>query len=247
MKGLPDVDIGGMGIDISPVNPDVLYIIMEAAEGKSGVYRSLNRGESWDKMSDHHEIGQYYNEICCDPKNADKIYSVETISQVSADAWKTWHELGNKERHSDDHALWIDPHNTLHLLIGGDGGIYETFDACATWDLKQNLPVTQFYRVFTDNSLPFYHVYGDTQDNNSMSGPSRTISWDGIVGSDWIFTNFGDGFWSAVDPENPNIIYAESQYGGMARFDRQSTEAVSIRPGSLPGRIEAAARGARRR
>ncbi|MDQ7816209.1 MAG: glycosyl hydrolase [Melioribacteraceae bacterium] len=236
MSGLPKVDIGGMGIAVSPVNPDVVYLIVQAAENGSGFYRSTNRGASWEKMSDHHESGQYYNEIYCDPKNVDKVYSVETVSHVTVDAGRTWKPLGLNQRHVDDHALWIDPNDTEHFLIGGDGGIYETFDGGEHYDFKENLPVTQFYRVNVDNDLPFYNIYGGTQDNNSFGGPSQTISADGIVNDDWIVTNGGDGFWTAIDPTNPDIVYAESQYGGMVRYDRKSGEAVSIRP--EPGKGE---------
>ncbi|MCA0389548.1 MAG: glycosyl hydrolase [Bacteroidetes bacterium] len=236
MKGLPSVHLGGMGIDISPVNPDVLYLIVEAAENQSGFYRSTNRGATWEKMSDYASSGQYFNEIYCDPKDVDKVYSMEVVSRVTTDAGKTWVALGVDDRHVDDHALWINPSNTNHLLIGGDGGIYESFDGGKLWDFKENLPVTQFYRVFADNSAPFYNVYGGTQDNSSMGGPSRTLSSDGIVNSDWFITNGGDGFWSAVDPENPDIVYAESQYAGMVRYDKKSGEAIDIRP--EPGKGE---------
>jgi len=130
----------------------------------------------------------------------------------------------------DDHVIWIDPADTDHFLIGGDGGLYESWDAGATYEFKHNLPVTQFYRVNVDNSLPFYYVFGGTQDNNSMGGPSRTTSSQGIVNADWFVTQGGDGFWTAVDPTNPNIVYAEAQYGNMCRYDRQSGESVDIRP-----------------
>jgi photosystem II stability/assembly factor-like uncharacterized protein len=236
MNGLPKVDIGGIGIAVSPVNPDYVYLIMQAAENASGFYRSTNRGASWEKMSDHHESGQYYNEIYCDPKNVNKVYSVETVSHVTVDGGRTWKPLSNNNRHVDDHAIWIDPNDTDHFLIGGDGGIYETWDGGETYDFKENLPVTQFYRVNVDNDYPFYNVYGGTQDNNSFGGPSQTIKADGIVNDDWIVTNGGDGFWTAIDPTNSNIVYAESQYGGMVRFDKKSGEAVSIRP--EPGKGE---------
>ncbi len=236
MSGLPTVDIGGTGLDISPVNPDVLYLIVEAAEGMGGFFRSTNRGATWEKMSSHTEAGQYYNEIFCDPKDVDKVYSVETVSQVTTDAGKTWTPLGNNARHVDDHAIWIDPTDTQHFLIGGDGGVYESFDGGKTYDFKENLPVTQFYRVAVDNTLPFYYVYGGTQDNNSLGGPSRSTK-NGVYNSDWFVTNGGDGFWSAIDPENPNIVYAESQYGGMVRYDKASGEAISIRPEPRKGEL----------
>lgn len=233
MSGLPSVDIGGMGIAVSPVNTDVVYLIIEAAENKSGFFRSVNRGASWEKMSDYSASGQYYNEIYCDPINVDKVYSTETVTKVTIDGGKTWNTLGNKDRHVDDHALWINPNDTKNLLIGGDGGIYETFDAGANWQFKPNLPVTQFYRVTTDNDLPFYNIYGGTQDNQSMGGPSRTLNSDGIVNNDWKMTVGGDGFFQAVDPTDPNIVYSEWQYGNIIRYDKKSGESITIRPEPL--------------
>jgi photosystem II stability/assembly factor-like uncharacterized protein len=230
MTGLPTVDIGGMGIAISPVNPDVLYIIMEAAGESSGFYRTTDRGASWEKMSSYASSGQYFNEIYCDPKNVDKVYSLETVSKVTFDAGKTWNNIGNNQRHVDDHAIWIDPNDTRHLYIGGDGGIYESFDEGKNYIFKSNLPVSQFYRVSVDNALPFYNVYGGTQDNNSMGGPSRNINRDGVVNGDWKVTVGGDGFWVANDPENENIVYTESQYGNAALWDKKSEESISIRP-----------------
>ncbi len=229
-SGLPGGDMGGIGLAVSPVNPDYVYAIIEAAPDSRGFYRSTNRGASWQKMSDHCAQGQYYNEIFCDPKDPDKVYSVETISQYTEDGGKTWKQVGNNKRHVDDHALWIDPSDTRHFLIGSDGGIYETYDGGREFIFKSNLPVTQFYRVQVDNSTPFYYVYGGTQDNNSMGGPSRTTAGAGVLSDDWFVTNGGDGFWSQIDPVDPNIVYAESQYGGMVRYDRKSQEAVDIRP-----------------
>jgi len=230
-SGLPGGDVGAIGLDISPVNPDVVYAIIEAEEESGGFFRSKDRGVSWQKMSSYvSRSPQYYNEIFCDPKNVDKVYSMDVVTQVTEDGGKTWRAVGNNNRHVDDHALWIDPTDTRHLIIGGDGGIYETWDEGKNWLFKSNLPVTQFYRVAVDNSLPFYYVYGGTQDNNSMGGPSRTVSSQGIVNDDWFVTNGGDGFWSAIDPVEPNIVYAESQYGGMVRYDRKSGESISIKP-----------------
>jgi len=230
ISGLSSGDIGGMGIAISPVNPDVLYLIMEATGESGGFYRSVNRGASWSKMSSYASSGQYYNEIYCDPKNVDKVYSMETTSKYTLDGGKTWTSIGNNQRHVDDHALWIDPDNTDHLYIGGDGGVYETFDAGANFIFKSNLPVTQFYRVAVDNAKPFYYVYGGTQDNNSMGGPSRNINRDGVANSDWNVTVGGDGFWIAIDPVDDNIVFTESQYGNAALWDKKSEESVSIRP-----------------
>ena len=229
MKGLPSGDIGGMGIDVSPVDPNVVYAIVEAANG-SGFYRSTNKGESWKKMSDHASSGQYYNEIYCDPVDVDKVFSVETYTHYTLDGGKTFNRLSNNARHVDDHALWINPANTNHLLIGGDGGIYESYDMGANWDFKENLPITQFYRVAVDDAEPFYNIYGGTQDNNSMGGPSQNFARTGVRNDDWFVTMGGDGFWQAIEPGNPNIVYSEYQYGNMFRYDKQSGEVVNIKP-----------------
>ncbi|MDD3010909.1 MAG: hypothetical protein PHU97_06290 [Bacteroidales bacterium] len=229
-KGLPSSDIGGMGLAVSPVNTDILYIIAEAQGESGGFFRSTDRGESWEKMSDHHSSGQYYNEIYCDPVDENKVFSVETYTHYTEDGGKTWKRLGLNNRHVDDHALWIDPENTIHLLIGGDGGIYETWDMGATWAFKENLPVTQFYRVNVDDAYPFYNVYGGTQDNNSLFGPSATTSYTGITNDDYTVMLGGDGFWTAVDPSEPNIVYCESQYGNICRYDRKNGVKQYIRP-----------------
>ncbi len=178
----------------------------------------------------YHASGQYYNEIYCDPVDVDKVYSMETVSKVTLDGGKTWNSISTEGRHVDDHALWIDPENTSHYLIGGDGGVYETFDGGSTFVYKSNLPVTQFYRVFADNETPFYNVYGGTQDNNTLGGPSQNKSSDGVTNEDWEAIKGGDGFWAAVDPTDPNIVYCESQYGNVSRYDRKSGEGISIRP-----------------
>ncbi len=216
--GLPKGDVGRIGLAISPVNPDYVYAIIEAANDNSGLYRSTDRGASWKKMSGYATTSpQYFEEIFCDPKNVDKIYVLDTVSKLSTDGGKTFKPLGNKGRHVDDHALWINPQNPSHFLIGGDGGVYETFDGGGSYLFKDNLPITQFYRVSVDNSKPFYWVYGGTQDNNSMGVPSQTINREGIVNSDWVVTVGGDGYESQVDPVNPNIVYAQYQYGGLVR------------------------------
>ncbi len=235
MKGLPSGDIGGMGIAISPANPDVLYLIVEAQDESGGFFRTENRGASWQKMNPYHSSGQYYNKIIADPVDVDRVFSLDTYTMVTVDGGKTFSRVSNDGRHVDDHAMWIDPDNTDHFYIGGDGGIYETWDNGTTFIFKSNLPVTQFYRVAVDNSYPFYYIYGGTQDNNSMGGPSASTG-DGVVNDDWFVTQGGDGFWVAVDPVDPNIVYTESQYGNASRYDRKSGQRISIKP--YPGEGE---------
>jgi photosystem II stability/assembly factor-like uncharacterized protein len=230
-SGLPGGDVGRIGLAISPVNPDYVFAIIEARGETGGFYKTTNRGASWKKTNPYKtSSAQYYNEIFCDPKDVDKIYSLDTRTKVSIDGGNTFNNVGNEARHVDDHALWINPDNTAHFLIGGDGGIYETFDGAKTWLFKGNLPITQFYRVSVDNSEPFYWVYGGTQDNNSMGVPSQTINNEGIVNADWIPTLGGDGYESAIDPVDPNIVYAQYQYGGLVRYDKKSGEYISIKP-----------------
>jgi photosystem II stability/assembly factor-like uncharacterized protein len=228
ISGLP-TEMGRIGMAISPVNTDVIYAIIEANEGK-GFYKSTDRGASWAKQSDWSTAGNYYQEIYADPKNVDKVYSLDTWAQVSVNGGKNFQGIGEKNKHVDNHAIWVDPDNTSHILMGCDGGLYETFDGAATWDFKANLPITQFYRVCVDNSKPFYYIYGGTQDNNTLGGPARTISASGITNADWFVTVGGDGFQSRVDPNEPNIVYSEWQYGGLVRYDRQSGEKVDIKP-----------------
>lgn len=229
-KGLPEVDMGRIGMAISPVNPDVLYCMVEASDKKGGVYRSTDRGASWERRGDLSTAGNYYVEIFCDPKDVDKIFSLDFFITVSNDGGKNFKSLGEKYKHVDNHALWIDPKNTNHLLAGCDGGLYETFDYASNWEFKTNLPITQFYKVAVDNALPFYNVYGGTQDNNTLGGPSRTKSANGIHNMDWVITTGGDGFETVVDPKDPNIVYSESQYGGLVRYDKKSGEALDIKP-----------------
>ncbi len=229
-KGLPEADMGRIGLAISPVNPDCIYAIIEASDKKGGVFRSLDRGASWEKRSDNVTTGNYYQEIFCDPRNIDKVFYMDLWTMVSTDGGKTFNKLGEKYKHVDNHALWIDPNDTQHLLSGCDGGIYETFDHGANWEFKTNLPVTQFYKVAVDNRTPFYNVYGGTQDNYTLGGPSRTISANGITNADWFITLGGDGYETQIDPINPDIIYSQYQYGGLSRFDKKSGENVDIRP-----------------
>ena len=235
-EGVPGVDKGRIGLAISPVNPDVIYAIIEAEEGKGGVFRSTDRGETWDKRSDYKTFSpQYYNELFADPVEVDRVFAEDTYLHVSEDGGKTFERVPESNKHVDNHVVWIDPADNRHLLAGCDGGLYETFNRGARWLFKENLPVTQFYRVSADNAKPFYNIYGGTQDNNSQGGPSRTTDRAGIASGDWFITTGGDGYETVVDPNDSNIIFAMSQHGGLVRFDRRSGEATDIQPSATPG------------
>ncbi len=238
--GLPSGELGRVGLAVSPVNPQVVYATVEAAETGSGIYRSMDRGATWERMGNRIAQAMYYGQIICDPKDVDRIYIPDVVFQVSDDGGRTLRPLGERSKHVDNHAIWIDPNNTNYYLVGSDGGVYESFDRGATWHFKSNMPIAQFYDVTVDQSAPFYNICGGTQDNYSWCGPSRTASASGITNADWIATNGGDGFHSRVDPQDPNIVYATSQYGVLVRFDKRTGERIGIQP--QPGKGEPALR-----
>ncbi|MFM8596548.1 MAG: WD40/YVTN/BNR-like repeat-containing protein, partial [Flavobacteriales bacterium] len=228
--GLPKGDMGRIGLAISSVDPNYVYAIVEARYDKGGVFRSTNKAESWAKQGSFSTSGNYYQEIFCDPKDVNKVFAMDTYMHHSTDGGKTFVQTGEKNKHVDNHCIWIDPQNTNHWLVGCDGGLYETYSHAKEWSFFGNLPIIQFYKVATDNAKPFYNVYGGTQDNNSMGGPSATQNVSGILNTDWFITNGGDGFESATDWSNPNITYAQAQYGWLVRYDRASGEKVPIQP-----------------
>ncbi|MFM7637523.1 MAG: WD40/YVTN/BNR-like repeat-containing protein, partial [Crocinitomicaceae bacterium] len=238
--GLPKQDMGRVGIAVAPSDPNYMYAIVEARYGKAGVYLSTNKGESWSKQGDFNTSGNYYQEIMIDPLNKKKIFAMDTYLHHSEDAGKTFVMTGESNKHVDNHAIWIDPDNTDHWIVGCDGGVYETYTHAKEWKYYSNLPIIQFYKVTTDNATPFYNIYGGTQDNNSMGGPAATTNVAGILNSDWYITNGGDGFESACDWSNPSIAYAQAQYGWLVRYDKVSGEKVPIQP--MPGKGEEAYR-----
>jgi len=230
-NGLPGGDKGRIGMTISPANPEKIYAVVEANGG--GFYVSTNRGASWQKQSNTVSSGNYYQELIADPIDENRVYLMDTYTQVTVDGGKTFTNRGEASKHIDNHCLWIDPANPLHHMEGTDGGVYETFDRGQTWRIFPNLPVTQFYKVSVDNAEPFYNIMGGTQDNYSLVGPSQTLSDHGILSSDWIVTVTGDGFESVADPVDANIVYAQSQHGNLVRFDKKSGESRDIQPKEL--------------
>lgn len=232
-KGLPGGDVGRIGLALAPSNPDIIYAVIELPGNKGGTWRSNDMGESWEKRSNKVAGSpQYYNELYCDPNDEDIVILMDTRATLSDDGGKTWVNIEGRNKHVDNHALWIDPTDSNHMIMGSDGGIYESYDRCKTWQFKSNLPITQYYHVRTDNDLPFYNVYGGAQDNGSWFGPSRTHRRS-IVNGDWTYTIGGDGYLSIPDPNNPDIHYCESQYCGLRRYDRTTGNSISIKPQPL--------------
>jgi len=234
--GLPEGDLGRIGLAAAPSAPGTFYAIVEATEDKGGFFRSVNGGVTWEKRSGYVAGSpQYYNEIVVDPHDASRVYAMDTFMQVTEDGGATFRNVGETWKHVDNHSLWIDPENTAHMVAGCDGGVYETVDRGATWDFFANLPITQFYKLSLDNDTPFYNVYGGTQDNASLGGPARTTSRNGITNRDWYVTVMGDGFEPQVDPTDPDIVYSQWQNGGLVRCDRASGELIDIQPQPAAG------------
>jgi photosystem II stability/assembly factor-like uncharacterized protein len=237
-NGLPGGDIGRIGLEVSPIKSNVVYALVAATDGNSGFYRSDDFGESWSKSSDYICMDpQYYMKIFADPHRFDVVYSMDVWVQVTEDGGKSFKSLNSRHKHVDNHTLLFDPIDPNYIMIGCDGGLYESWDRGDSWRFVENMPIMQFYRVGLDNDLPFYNIYGGTQDNGSLGGPSRTKTEHGIRSSDWFNTNGGDGYQVRVDPEMPNILYTESQNGGLVRFDRATGEGVDIKPQAGKGEL----------
>jgi photosystem II stability/assembly factor-like uncharacterized protein len=227
--GIPAGDLGRIGMNYAPSNPNTIYAMVEAPEGGGGIFRSTDNGVTWERRNPSDTQGQYYAKVQVDPANADRIYIQNVNIMVSDDGGRTLTALGTRNKHVDNHDIWVDPKNNNHYLVGCDGGLYESFDRAATWVFKSNLPTAQMYDVTVDESGPFYHVYGGTQDNSSFGCPARTRNTE-ITNADCFVTMGGDGFYSRVDPKDPNTIYANMQNGNMVRFDKRTGERVSIQP-----------------
>ncbi len=232
-NGLPEGNKGKIGLAISYQQPDIVYAAIELNRRAGGVFKSMDRGENWAKMSDAVGGGtgpHYYQELYSSPHHFDRLYMMSNTSEISYDGGKTFSPFNREHRHGDDHALAFKKSDPNYIMIGSDGGLYESFDQGENWRYMENLPITQFYKLAVDDAEPFYNIYGGTQDNSTEGGPSRTDNVQGIQNSDWKVVLNWDGHQPATEPGNPDILYAERQEGNLSRVDMITGEVVDIQP-----------------
>ncbi len=236
--GLPQGDIGKIGLAVTPADPNLVYATIEANDDEKGFYKSTDKGESWQKQNSYISGGtgpHYYQEIEVSPTDPNLIYQCDVFFHISRDGGKTFDYLGTgREKHSDNHALWIDPNNGKHLIAGTDAGLYESFDQGSKWRHFPNLPISQFYKLGLDNTAPFYNIIGGAQDLGTLIGPARTMNAEGIRSQDWYVPLGADGYDSHFDPTDPNIAYMEIQQGLLHRYDKRSEEVLNIQPQAGP-------------
>ena len=242
-EGLPEGDKGRIGIDIYRRDGNLVYALVEAdprepGQGfggggggprRGGLFRSTNRGETWEKVSDTNPRPMYYSQVRIDPSNPDRIYVLGTQLSISDDGGRTFRNDGAVQIHVDHHQLWINPEDPDHLILGSDGGVAASWDGAAHWRMFDNIPLGQFYAIGFDMRTP-YAVCGGLQDNDAWCGPSDTRSFHGIRHQDWYETAYGDGFFTIVDPTDSTIVYSESQGGNMNRYDLTTGEKIPMRP-----------------
>lgn len=234
-NGLPATPTGRPGLSVCRSQPATVYAVIEGDGG--GVYRSTDSGATWVRRNPMSASSMYYGQIRCDPNDPQRVVVLQTAFSVSTDGGATFDNQTLRGVHVDHHALWIDPANSDHLLLGNDGGIYQSYNRGAAWRFHGQFAGTQFYAVAVDMREPFYYVYGGTQDNNSIGGPSATRNTDGIVNDDWYVTTGGDGFSFQIEPADPSVVYTESQYGALVRFNPFTGERRRIVPQAPQGTI----------
>jgi len=253
-SGLPRGDLGRIGLAIAASNPAVIYAVVQTPttvpagttdEGPppaptgprtmrdGGVFRSDDRGETWRWVNQVNNRPFYYSQIRVDPANENHVYVLGSNNSESDDGGVTFRNI-TENIHVDHHALWIDPANSRHMIDGNDGGVYMTWDGGRSWDFQNQMALSQMYSVDVDMRRPYF-IYGGSQDYCSWAGPSATRNQVGLKYADWFKVQTGDGFQVRVDPTDYNIIYAESQNGGLVRHDLHSGRNTSIKPRARTG------------
>ncbi len=226
--GLPDGNVGRIGVDISRSHQGIVYAVVEHKQG--GIFRSEDSGTTWTRQNALNQRPSYYSQIRIDPTNPNKLWKLASTLFVSIDAGRNWSNDKTGDRiHVDHHALWINPRDADHLILGNDGGLYFSYDGSRTWDFIDNLPIGQYYDIGVDGRDPYW-IYGGTQDNGTWGLPVRTYSQLGIMNTDVVNIAYGDGFYTAPDPKDPRTIYANSQSGRTYLVDLDTREEKGIRP-----------------
>ena len=241
-QDIPKGPLGRIAMDVYRSDPNIVYALIQA-EDSSGVYRSDDAGAHWTKQSDTDPRPNYFSQVRVDPKDASRVYVLGVRVMISDDAGTEFRQVrlpdtgptGGRPRDDlDVHAMWIDPADPDHLVIGADIGVAVSYDRGATWDYVNNLPLGQFYHVGYDMDTP-YRVYGGLQDNDVWGGPSNALDPFGTGNRDWFTLTIGDGFVALADPRDSRIVYGETQNGSLSRIDRVTGEQISIRPRATTG------------
>lgn len=245
-NGLPEGELGRIGISIYRSDPRIVYVSVEQGfrynastaygERRAGIYRSEDRGETWEHMSDWNPRPMYASQILVDPSDDQRIYMVNAYS-FSDDGGRTF-TVPDQSLHGDDRLVWVNPADSRHVMKADDGGLGISWDRGLTWLYISDLPVSQYYRVRVDMATP-YRVYGGLQDNGSWVGPNETYRTAGVLNEDWIRLGGGDGFLNVPDTTNNEVVYTESQYLNLSRLDMRTGERTDIRPGDPTGHISA--------
>lgn len=236
---------GRIGLTVYKKDPKIVMAIVQSDEGgtkpidevtskSGGIFRSEDAGATWKRVNDLNPRPFYFSQIRIDPENSQRIYVLGFGLHVSDDGGKTFREDMGKGIHSDLHELAIDPRNPKHLLVGSDGGVYQSFTASKGWDHLNRMAAGEYYRIAVDMSSP-YRIAGGLQDNLNWVGPSAVRSQDGILNEAWTNIDGGDGFYCVFDPDDPNVVYAESQQGYVHRFNLRNGEAKQLRPEPAEG------------
>jgi photosystem II stability/assembly factor-like uncharacterized protein len=236
--GFPAGIKGRMSLDINRANPDVLYMMVEASAARTlaelvperspklnGLWKSTDGGKTWAQMNNINVRPFYYSQVRSDPRNPDRVYFSSTELQLSEDGGKTSRNAA-QQVHVDDHGIWIDPNDPQRWFLANDGGVAITYDAGGNFLQPQNLPIAQFYEVAFDHAVP-YNICGGAQDNGTWCGPSRRRAATTPLGY-WFTIAGGDGFYAAMDPTDPDIVYGESQGGNVSRVNLRTGERMGF-------------------